>query len=170
MREKVQILEEKVPWFVRDLEEMFGPSNPNFEFGCIRPAPQGDSPHVHFRNDSSGGVVDICLTEEALQSLTEAWSTWQLAHECLHLIDPHKNPTNVLEEGLATYYQNDKVCRDFAECTGSYAEAEKLVEPFMKTLPDAIKKIRKECRVAIGDTRTTCWFGIVRKSKKWHKN
>ena len=106
IKERILILKREVPWFVRDLENMFGPSDPNFEFGCIK---QDGSPRIHFRNNSSGGVVDIYLAKEALQSPTEAWARWQLAHECLHLIDPHENPTNVLEEGLATYYQNNKV-------------------------------------------------------------
>ena len=132
---------------------MFGPRDPKFEFGRILP---GAEPHIRFQIDSSRGPVDIHLTERALVKWRdETLGRWQLAHECLHLIDPHKNPTNVLEEGLATWYQNKNVprqlARKFADGEGPYAEAETLVKPFMDTLPGAIRRIRKEGRWAIGD-------------------
>ena len=153
MERRIQLLEKlekEVPGFLRDLEKMFGPRNPNFEFGGIKQGEKGEDPHIRFRRDASGGVVDIYLTENALEDPDKTWAKWQLAHECLHLIDPHKNPTNVLEEGLATYHQNDKVPRKcvISKC---YVDAESLVKSFMKTLPDAIKRLRKECSVAIGD-------------------
>ena len=80
---------------------------------------------------------------------------WQLAHECVHLLDPWNlrvdgRPTNWLEEGLATWYQNSRVPEaEFHE--GLYASAEDLVGPLMEELPSAVKRIRQERRVRIGE-------------------
>ena len=130
-----------------DLEERFGPRDPNFEFGSILPG-TGKRPHISCPRTSR---INICLTKEALADSDEMWARWQLAHECVHLIDPHENPTNVLEEGLAVWYQNKKVTRQFADRDGPYAEAEDLVRPFVHTLPTAIRGIRTNLRLAIGD-------------------
>ena len=37
MERRIQVLEQAVPRFVRDLEKMFGPRDTNFEFGRIYP-------------------------------------------------------------------------------------------------------------------------------------
>lgn len=71
---------------------------------------------------------------------------WHIAHECVHLVDPHNDPTNVLEEGIAVWYQNKKVSdelRDeFRDKTGGYRRAEVLVGPNITKLL-AVKDIRK---------------------------
>ena len=132
---------------MEDLQERFGSRDSNFEFGRIL---LGRGPHISCPSISR--IIDIHLTETALVSWPdETLARWQLAHECLHLIDPHKNPTNVLEEGLATWYQYNKVTRKFAERGSSWDRAEKVVRPFMNTLPAAIRRIRKDLRLAIGD-------------------
>lgn len=169
MERRIERLEKQVPGFIRDLEKRFGPRDPNFEFGCIDPEPKCP-PETFFRREGitcvklstgscrfTGGVVDIRLTRKALKHPDKPLAKWELAHECLHLIDPYGGcnssgkplRTNVLEEGLATWYQNKKVPRQFAE--RSYAEAEELVAPFMNTLPGAIRGIRQDLRLAIGD-------------------
>ena len=78
-----------------------------------------------------------------------------MAHECVHLLDPHNpklsgGPTNVLEEGIATWYQNQKEGRQVAEADSRYAEAEKLVLPWMEVLPAAIRRIRQKEGIPIG--------------------
>ena len=168
MERRIERLEKQVPEFIRDLEEMFGPRDPKFEFGRIAPE---CPPTTFFRKKGitcvkrmgscrfTGGVVDIHLTREALEHPCKTLSRWQLAHECLHLIDPYGGcnssgeplRTNVLEEGLATWYQNNRVvCRDCV-VSRSYSDAENLVTPFMETLPGAIRRIRRDRRLAIGD-------------------
>ena len=56
----------------------------------------------------------------------------------------------MLEEGLATWYQNksvpEKECHDVL-----YAPAEDLVKPMMDELPPAIKRIRQELGLRIGE-------------------
>ena len=56
----------------------------------------------------------------------------------------------MLEEGLATWYQNSRVPEaEFHE--GLYATAEDLVGPLMNDLPHAIKRIRRGLRLRIGE-------------------
>lgn len=149
----LKMLKEKIPEMLDELENLFGPRNPEFEVGCIKEAEK--TPHIFFCKDSSN-TVDICLTRCALESGDFKWMHWQLAHECVHLIDPHEYPTNFLEEGLATWYQNHKV-PEKSPSFESYKQAESLVLPYTGTLenigplPRAIKRIRKEEKVAIGD-------------------
>ena len=80
---------------------------------------------------------------------------WQLVHECLHLLDPWNmevdgRPTNMLEEGLATWYQNDRGAEaEWHE--GAYAAAAALVGPLMGQLPSAVERIRRERHLRIGE-------------------
>ena len=56
----------------------------------------------------------------------------------------------MLEEGLAAWYQNNSV-PEAESHEGSYAVAEDLVKPLMGALPDAIKRIRQELKLRIGE-------------------
>ena len=81
-------------------------------------------------------------------------SVWQVAHECVHLLDPAiLGNTNFLEEGLASWFQdepkfhNEKVRAYIARNNKpipSYVEAKKLVLACMPEthLCSAVKKIR----------------------------
>ena len=145
-----------------DLERLFGPRDRSFTLLgidiCNTPdylprlwfpssgvAP--DAPNGRFR------YIVIHLGPAVFSSLARA--RWQLAHECVHLLDPWNEkidgrPTNWLEEGLAAWYQNNSVPEaEWHE--GSYAVAEDLVKPLMNTLPDAIKRIRQERQLRIGE-------------------
>ena len=146
MRTRIERLYKQVPVFIRDLEGWLGPRDPEFEVGRIKPCLK--NPHISCPRQSR--IIDIYLTRGALEEADAMRAKWQLAHECLHLIDPHEVPTNVLEEGLATWYQY-RVDPKFAERGSSWDEAAKLVTPFMGILPAAIMRIRKNLRLAIGD-------------------
>ena len=100
-----------------------------------------EKPHLWFPNtDPAWKHVIVHLSPQPLDNARVA--RWQLAHECLHLLDPRLPPTNVLEEGLATWYQNKAVPVTFAPCE-PYIEAERLVYPLMDELPAAIRLLRK---------------------------
>jgi hypothetical protein len=75
---------------------------------------------------------------------------FQLAHETVHLLDPVVAGTaNVLEEGLATYYQLEYIRRmDSNYSTGDekYDAASSLVSSLMTEYPDAIKTLRGQGR------------------------
>ena len=148
--------------FLADIEHWFGPRDRSFALvGIDIDCTPDNSPRLWF--PESGIAPDdaerrsrhivIRLSQVALADLTRA--RWQLAHECLHLLDPWNprvdgRPTNMLEEGLATWYQNSRVPEaEWHE--GAYAEAEDLVRPLMGELPSAIKRIRRDRRVRIGE-------------------
>ena len=148
--------------YLADIEQWFGPRDRSFTLvGIDIDKTPGNVPRTWFPDSGiapddiqrrSRHVV-IRLGPAALTGLARA--TWQLAHECFHLLDPWNpkvdgRPTNMLEEGLATWYQNSRVPEaEFHE--GLYAAAEDLVRPLMDELPHAIKRIRKERGLRIGE-------------------
>ena len=148
--------------FLSELELMFGPRDPSFTFVGIDIDQKPESfPSLWYPNsgippdDKEGRSrhVIVRLGSGALTGVDRA--RWQLAHECLHLLDPWNQrldgkPTNWLEEGLASWYQNYRV-PEAASRQGSYAVAEGLVMPLIESLPSIVKRIRKEQNLRIGE-------------------
>ena len=148
--------------YLADIEQRFGPRDRSFTVtGIDIDETPGRQPCLWFPDSGippgdaqrrSRHVV-IRLGRAALTDLARA--RWQLAHECVHLLDPWNpkvdgRPTNWLEEGLAAWYQNIRVPEaEYHE--GPYAVAEELVRPLMDELPHAVKRIRRELRLRIGD-------------------
>lgn len=148
--------------FLADLEHLFGPRDHSFTLvGFEVDMTPGACPHLWFPDsgispgDAEGRSrhVVIRLSQHALADSARA--RWQLAHECVHLLDPWNEkvdggPTNWLEEGLAAWYQNKSV-PEAESHAGDYAKAEELVGPLMTDLPEAVKRIRQECALRIGE-------------------
>ena len=148
--------------YLADIEQRFGPRDRSFALvGIDIDKTPGKSPRNWFPDcgiatddaERRSRHVVIRLGPAALTDLARA--RWQLAHECFHLLDPWNpkvdgRPTNMLEEGLATWYQNSRVPE--AEChEGLYAAAEDLVRPLVEELPGAVKSIRQERQLRIGE-------------------
>lgn len=88
------------------LEQLFGPRDSRFPLGVVGES-RDDNPRTHFpvrRYDPSGCTVDVHVGGSAWRDQDKQRATWQMAHECVHLLDPKpfKPYGNVLEEGLAT--------------------------------------------------------------------
>ena len=146
--------------FLADIEHLFGPRDPSFTVvGIEIDATPGACPHLWYPDSGiapddhtkRSRHVAIRLTSNALTNPVRA--QWQLAHECIHLLDPWNEqvdgrPANWLEEGLAAWYQNSRV-RGAEYHEGQYALAENLVLPLMDELPNAVKRIRGERRLRI---------------------
>ncbi len=149
-------------WFLAEIEHLFGPRDRSFTLlGIDIDQTPGEAPHIWFPDSGipSGDSrrrsrhIVIRLGQNALTDATRA--RWQLAHECLHLLDPWNEsiegcPANWLEEGLAAWYQNSRV-PEAESHEGYYALAEDLVKPLMDELPNAIKRIRLEGRFRISE-------------------
>ena len=148
--------------FIADIEGLFGPRDRSFTLvGIVIDRTPDNPPQLWFPDsgippgDAEGRSrhVVIRLASNALTDLAKA--RWQLAHECLHLLDPWNErvggrPANWLEQGLATWYQNSRVPE--AEChEGQYALAEDLVSPLMDESPNAVKLIRQERGLRISE-------------------
>ena len=129
--------------YVVDLEQRFGPRDSSFTIlGIELVDSPTEEPHLWFPNtDPAGKHIVVHLSPQPLDNARIA--RWQLAHECLHLLDPCLPPTNVLEEGLATWYQNKAVPVPFAT-PEPYDEPERLVYPLMDELPAAIRGLRRK--------------------------
>ncbi len=146
--------------FLAEIEQLFGPRNCSFTLTGIDIDKTLENPQIWFPcsgippNDAErrSRHVVIHLGSSALNN--ETLAKWQLAHECVHLLDPwHKHidgPTNRLEEGLATWFQNSQV-EGMKSHEGNYAEAEEHVAPLMDKWPNSIKCIRREQRLRIGE-------------------
>ena len=148
--------------YLADIESWLGPRDPSFALvGIDIDMTPGNPPRLWFPDsgippddaEQRSRHVIIHLGPSALTDSVRA--RWQLAHECVHLLDPWNlrvdgRPTNLLEEGLATWYQNSRVPEgEWHE--EPYAEAEELVRPLVEELPEAVRHIRQELALRIGE-------------------
>ncbi len=126
---------------IQNVQELLGPRDEQYYFPKIR-SDSLSGPYL----DPSKPNLAVVLPESSLLEcgLTEA--RWHIAHESIHVLDPHLNPTNYLEEGLATWFQNKKVGTYKGRRWNPWAEAEKRVKPLIDMLPDALKCFRSEQR------------------------
>ncbi len=149
-------LEKQARKYIKILEEMFGPCDDKFIFRTIGQSTDGD-PMTYFPNRfrlEGNCVVDIHISKYTWENCCYDQGTWQVAHECVHLLDPGKGGTaNKLEEGLATWFQNeprfhDDLVKNYIrrEPTKSenYKQARKLVQACMPDLINAVNEIRSE--------------------------
>ena len=96
------------------------------------------------------------------ENLWRDQGTWQVAHECVHLLDPvERGAANFLEEGLATWFQDeplfhdDNVKRYIARNSPPpepYSTAKRLVLQCQPQIILAVKNIRSS-RTRIRDSR-----------------
>ena len=135
--------------FLDELETILGPRDVGFSLGDVVQAPMNDDVPRIYLNFDERNTVDIWLTVNAMSgAYGGGLARWQLAHECVHLVDPSFSPpTNVMEEGIATWFQNRKVeNKFFMQFAGSaYATAERLVSPLMNDgyLPEMLRLLRR---------------------------
>lgn len=139
--------------FLNEIETLLGPRDPNYTYVGIEfdstpnASPRIWFPHVgHPDRDESkpANHIIIRLTETAQSNANLA--IWQLAHECVHLIDPWNiqaegRQSNYLEEGIATWYQNT-IIQNIPNNLPQYVKAKSLVEPHMPQLAQTIKHLR----------------------------
>ena len=107
-----------------------------------------DGPQIWYPGNSKHIVIQL-----GLKSLDEpVRASYQLAHECIHLLSPTggRNAT-VLEEGLATYFSQQYIYKNFNEDwhsgMQSYEIASALVRKLLALDAYAIKHLRHEVPV-----------------------
>ncbi len=123
--------------YLRKVEDLFGPRDSSYCFLGIDFHGPNLPPRNWFpdsgiplgSNEHRSKHIVIHLTVNTIGDPERA--KWPLAHECFHLLDPW-NPsvegeyTNVLEEGLATWYQYKVVPGDYLS-RPNYTEARNIV-------------------------------------------
>lgn len=138
--------------FIAEIERQLGPRDPYYTYVGLEFDTTPDAkPHICFLNtgypghetENGSNHIVIRLTEQAQTDANLA--IWQLARQCVHLIDPWNietegQPTNYLEQGLATWYQNTIIQN--IPLNPPHAEAKSLVEPHMPDLAATIKHLR----------------------------
>ena len=145
--------------FLNEIETLLGPRDPNYTYVGIEFDTTPDAkPHVWFphvghpdrdRGKTSNHII-IRLTADAQTDANLA--IWQLARQCVHLIDPWNietegRPTNYLEEGIACWYQST-IIQDIP-LNPPYDEAKSLVQPHMPELAATIKHLRSKHKLRI---------------------
>ena len=146
--------------FIAELERQLGPRDPSFTYVGLEFDTTADAkPHISFLNtgypghetENGSNHIVIRLTEQAQSDANLA--IWQLARQCVHLIDPWNTetegqPTNYLEVGLATWYQNT-IIQNIPIDNPGHAKAKSLVEPHMPNLATTIKHLRTKHNLRI---------------------
>ena len=156
--------------YLETLEDIFGPRDSRFEFGKLGHSHDGPRTYFPYLFHYEGNCrIDIYVSTYPWNNYCRDQGAWQIAHECVHLLDPCKCETvNVLEEGLATWFQNnpeyhseevqiyaDK--QNYSEAEQNYSEAERLVRKYGKPLRDAVKTLRFEgLRISEIDAISLC--------------
>lgn len=147
--------------FIAEIERQLGPRNPAFTYvGLEFDTTPNAKPHIWFLNtgypghETENGSNHIVIRLTASAQTDANLAIWQLAHECVHLIDPWNieaqgRPTNYLEEGIAAWYQNTIIQN--IPLDPPYEEAKSLVEPYMPELATTIKHIRTKHNLRISD-------------------
>lgn len=130
---------EHVSRLLLHVEQLLGPRDLAYTFVGVVISGSDPSPHIYYPPPKGIGHVMIKLGKRAADDVKLA--LWQLAHECVHLIDPCvAGQATWLEEGLATWFQNTRV-RDIP-AEGAYSEAEELVTKYLPNILCAVKDFR----------------------------
>lgn len=146
--------------FVHDLESRFGKRDQSFTILGVELMDSKNHPNPQtffYPTDPEQKHVAVQLGRD-----DNPWVLWQLAHECVHLLDPcRQGEVSVLEEGLASWYQDLKVPECHRTDTDRrYEEVKVLVAPLMNKYPDAILDIRAEgvriCDISIEQLENHC--------------
>lgn len=158
--EFIKFLERQVHLYKAQLEGMFGKCDEGFVFGTIKKSTMkstGNSsvPHTEYPDTFHFGgncLVDVHISEWPWDHCSYDQGAWQVAHECVHLLDPVVYGTaNYLEEGLATWFQDEprfhadavqRYIRRNTPPSQNYALAKRLVSDCMPQLIPAVKEIR----------------------------
>ena len=125
-----------------ELEQLLGARDPTF-VGVNRDLEgiaiaEKEYPYISFQD---GPEIRINLSTGIND---EDRMRWQIAHECVHIIDPVPlGQATVLEEGLATWFQGHKVPGQHATIP-RYAAAEAWVKPRHEQLCVIVRKLRAQ--------------------------
>ena len=107
----VEFLEEQVHYYMYILEELFGPRDGRFTFvGVGRNSDERNFPQTYFPNGyrDTGCEVEIRIDPQWYDMQHRGMAGYQIAHECVHLLDPSMfGSAPMLEEGLAQWFQDE---------------------------------------------------------------
>ena len=128
-----------------EAEIKYGSRDESFTVLGVEFGPDGWNPHIYY--PPTGKHITIMLAPIALNDHDIA--LYELAHECVHLLGPPDvatTPATVLEEGLATVFQEDYMAqkrnRYGMTSEPKYIAAAADVRQLLSIEPDAIKMLR----------------------------
>ena len=159
--EFISFLEQRVHAYTEQLEAMLGKCDARFVFRSIeRSTLPGGGPQTPYPGDPGPNGcldIDIQISKDAWDKCHCFCGAWEVAHECVHLLDPtKKGAANFLEEGLGAWFQDQPEIhvdsmKEYVMCAArdrdaadNYTKAKDLVsrcKPKDQLIP-AVKKIR----------------------------
>lgn len=130
--------------FLKEAETLYGDRTKDFVYGGIEFNETG--PRIWFPYNR---YTVIQLTPDTANDLSKG--IFQLSHEVVHLLSPlGKNETNVLEEGLATYFSKITTDKHFPGdyaingiTPTNYLAPFEFVRELLAFNPNSIKELRK---------------------------
>ena len=143
---------EKRDCFILELEGRLWKRDPSFSLREI--TNKGDDP-PRVAVSEENKTVDIYLSPDLWGHIV---ALWELAHECVHCIDPYEcDKTSVLEEGLCVSFQmkqmNKLLSKGMPQQTPTpfYKKAWEIVQNYEPEIWDVVKDIRENTHTRIRD-------------------
>lgn len=146
-QQKKHYLLQKRDDYLKLATNLFGPVRHNCQLGNI--IISDDGPCTSFERDIN--FIDVKLSKTCFIRDDSLQSEWELAHECIHILDGRDIywGTNVMEEGLCTWFQQEQVCKNNLQYP--YLHCYNLVEKQMPQIINSIKTIRTQRHTDISD-------------------
>ena len=143
--------------YLGQLEMKLGVRDKRFVFGTIKKStkcgPHTGYPGLHHLNGHC--IVDIHVSKRAWDEFDCGHGAWDVAHECVHLLDPTEDgDATFLEEGLGAWFQDqpgfhvDSVKKFVIDAArdrppgDNYTIAKKLVCELMPQIVPVVKELR----------------------------
>jgi hypothetical protein len=121
-----------------EIQQTFGPRDPGLTILGVEFA---DVPLPCHWFPRGRNYVVIQLQIATMRDKARAY--FQMAHECVHLLDPGGGTANVLEEGLATWFAF-KFTRQTDAGHPKYQAAAQFASDLMQMDPGAVKSLRSQ--------------------------
>lgn len=143
--------------YLSRLESLLGQRHTQWILGTIRL--DSDTPSIHLWRVER--VVDIRLSRDLVDqdgAFQLPRALWQLAHECVHVLEPTLRGTaRVVEEGIATAFQESMIPLAGNDAGSKYEAARQLVERYWDPLIGTVRSLRER-----GVLLSTMDYGVLR--------
>ena len=130
--------------YLSRLESLLGKRHPEWILGAIRL--DRDTPETYLWRFTR--VVDIRLSRDLIDrngAFQLPRALWQLAHECVHLLEPTLAGTiRVFEEGIASAFQESMIPLNGNDPASKYAAARQLAERHWDPLIATVRSLREQ--------------------------
>jgi hypothetical protein len=122
-----------------NVENRFGPRDRSSTFLGVEFCEQG--PRTWLFEEHRSALIQLSIS--AMNDVIR--SAYQLAHECVHLLDPVRPPVSVMEEGVAALFSLEYAQHlqpSYSSSSPKYDAAGLLADRLLSRNPNSIKQLR----------------------------